>query len=144
MFLDVLFGALQKYKNERRELLALWQRARGEFLLDEEEESGGDVGWSISQSKRMTRLVDVRLHQPRPANEQPNALYVHATLQFSAAEERWQERQVTIGLSEVLLSFDTKGYQPAQGTMIGDSNGRKEHENFKWVVGGVESYTQQV
>jgi DNA-binding winged helix-turn-helix (wHTH) protein len=79
----------------------------------------GASAWSIFEPTGTDGLVELRLHQPRQGN-QPEMFYLDATLRVEVAEYEMDDRILLIGLTDAFLSVESKGCQPAKGTVIGE------------------------
>jgi hypothetical protein len=97
--------------------------------------------WELSETSVLPDLVELRLHAPRPANEVPDSTYVGVTLLFGTAhcdydpEDGDDPRTVSIALCNARATIGAGGFQPLQGSMIGE---RVISDDFRRVAGGIE------
>lgn len=122
--LDHFFGDVPKFALKRQELLDAWLAAKSKVTLnidDLEDRFANEplVNWKVTTLEQTEGLVELRLHQPRMAND-GNSFYLDATLRLDRARYDYEGREVYISMKNATLIIESPSHQPAKGSMIGE------------------------
>jgi hypothetical protein len=78
--------------------------------------------------------VEFTLHPPQPRNDDPTQAYLRATLWIGRMTRPWKHGRVTLSLRHAFLAIPATSFQPAEFSLIGDTE--NPHEHFVRVPGG--------
>lgn len=118
--LNAFFGSNPQFAGLRAELHDAWLKAMALMPRDPDEDSAATDEWHIDPpTEPLPRLVELRLHKPRPANRPESASYLDATLVLGRIERDSGNRTYSIGLKQASLTFASQSHEVVKDTMIG-------------------------